>query len=360
MKRLILFLLALAMLVSVTTVFAGCEASKPKTQLSNSENGDNVEDDNEPTDKPVTNGDLIAIWVIESIVGFKDDTEIYNRSYQYDQRGNMLEELYKVKGEEFDRSVYQYDKYNNPIDQRFFRGGTEFSHATLEYTYDDTGKILEITANVDDVPNASSRQVYTYDDAGRLIEIKNFQGETESQRYTCSYDPSGNKLEENNYQGDKITGYKKYDAGKLIEELDCHDDNFENRYVYAYDNAGGMTETCYQNGSISSYCSYDKEGNVLERILYPDEVKLHELFSYEYSYDDNGNMTQYIKYENDIEIERYTYTYDGNGRMVVEFYCTFGATNYGKAIYRSYQVTKEQKDRLDELEVTSIIGIKAH
>ena len=120
----------------------------------------------------------------------------------------------------------------------------------------------------------------------------------------------------------------------VITELEEYDTegNFDERFKYSYDEKGNLIEeineyTLYDSDDISVSIDryvYDDYGNLLKNVNGDGDV----LYSYEYSYDDAGNVL--------TETEtRYKYIRDNDGNVPTETRTTPSRTEYTEYSYDS-------------------------
>lgn len=176
-----------------------------------------------------------------------------------------------------------------------------------DYTYNSKGQLTErIDVDLEDNRTAS-RTVHSYNEQGQLIK-------------TVYEDRAG------------IYGYDEYtyDAnGFLTEECGYNRDGVLNeRYVYVTDSEGKpMRATAFRlmtGDTLSEWGGYtyhyDSAGRLTGKVWELSPNYPMSLFSYYYTYDENGNVTKWEEVsrrtdEDHIE-STYTYSYDEDGYFV--------------------------------------------
>ena len=200
-----------------------------------------------------------------------------------------------------------------------------------EYKYDSQGNVISKKMH-DENSVLYCEDIYAYDANGRLIkEIIRSEGAIGS-----------------------WTEYS-YENNRIVKESHCSDNGVVYaEYLFEYDAKGNMVREIYvdSDGSsrISSEYEYDSKGNVIkEKGFFGD--------SYEYEYDSKGNrtksieflggelnkikvweyndkgeITKYIWYNDDNTIEQYIEykkEYDSHGNLVKELYCSYDGETDG-------------------------------
>ena len=243
-----------------------------------------------------------------------EDTKIY---YSYDDSGKLLKEMwhsyiYDWDGEYYaeviakviTETIYTYDAEGKILSEDTYEAGKKTR--TICYTYDDSGKLLEVRDSSD-----YYWQIRTYDSYGNFVAVTNGY-----------HDPS-RKAETTHYQN-------TYENGKLLES------------------------TGYENGVLRSYEKYDHAGNLILNIYYlPLTEEDVEPCRNEYEYDENGRLIRHFSSEIGIDGQRYDYTfiytYDENGWLTSKktYYFDELSAEYIPS-YETVTVTKEQAESIEK------------
>lgn len=249
-----------------------------------------------------------------------DGTTVVNTiNYQYDKIGNLLEV--------FDQSsylTYTYDSLNRvtTVDNA---GTPDAPNALLIYTYDAASNVRTVTDAIDGVAGATTE--YEYDALNRVKTIKQSGNDVADKLVDYVYNEIG--------QYDQVLRYSDLTRTNLVVETDYeydeinrladlrHTDNADEVlafFTYGYDAASriteitdvnGLTDFSYDNRSqlieadrsetdprVDEFYQYDANGNRVASHLHGDGYETgpaNRLFSdgtYDYKYDDEGNMTR--------------------------------------------------------------------
>lgn len=179
-----------------------------------------------------------------------------------------------------------------------------------QFSYEVVEKFGEITKGINIGWSEDDNSLSLYDDKGNLIEENLYNYDRILLlKYKNQYDDKGNLIEGNWYNPDGTLGFKsKYqynDKGNKIEENWYDSDGkLIGKVKVQYDEKGNVIEeTRYNsNGKLSSKSKYlyDDEGNKIEENWYNADGILGSKYKYQYKYDQQGNWTEQIEYENDI------------------------------------------------------------
>ena len=209
---------------------------------------------------------------------------------------------------------YEYDLAGNQI--RVLLGHEQGSY--YEYNYDDSGNLSEEVIYEDGV--ITSHVKYEYDEDGRKIKSFVCFGEDSKMVSVYQYNYFGNMTMEATYSyyGEIIskTCYLyEYGRDNLIRRNFFKEDILEGVEEYVYDDSGNLSkEVSYDaEGNIIWLCEYDISGNLIKEENYDEEG--NALWFYGYDYDENDNMIEettlsYIK----------KYEYDEQNNKTKEIY----------------------------------------
>ncbi len=205
---------------------------------------------------------------------------------------------------------YLFDNNGNKIEESLYFDDGSLRYKVI-YKYDNNGNKIEENLYFDD-GNLDTKLINLYDNKGNMIEANVYTpyGSLED-KYTFKYDEMRNRIEEKQYCSDdrlRIKRTYKYDnKGNMIEEKWQDFDSFKTKkYVYKYDNKGNIIEKYRyaSDGSLdrkSSY-KYDNNGNMIKMkdSYHNDNAMLENKYTFEYYYDEQGNWTRRIQFENSI------------------------------------------------------------
>ena len=191
------------------------------------------------------------------------------RSYEYNENGNLLEQLYlnwnEGVWENSSQYSFSYDINGNLIEElRQFWNGSNWENGSLDsYSYDENGNQIE-----------------------ELQQDWNGSNWDNNSLFSFSYDESGNQTEElqqywngSNWDNGSLDSYSYDENGNQTEELqqDWNGSNWENSGLYSYlnNNNGNQIEQLYQNWNGNDWEDsglytnlYDNNGNQIEQLYY--------------------------------------------------------------------------------------------
>ena len=219
-----------------------------------------------------------------SIVSQGEERLDVKTSYEYDEKGNVIE-----KFGHWHRVIFKYDKNDNVIEEVNYKWD-DFKKSWYEsdcsikykltYLYDENGNVIEKISYGSDGSKAS----FKFDESGNLIEYEHYRKYENDismisieYKLTYKYDEDGNVIE--NF-GDQRT-YSKRGKVISIEENQCE-------RTYKYDEKGNMIEKVVYgrgwNGTKKSF-KYDENGNVIEVVVgYNGKYSNKPRFRLEYIY----------------------------------------------------------------------------
>lgn len=265
---------------------------------------------------------------IENTTAYND---VINKETSTDEFGNI-----------FSTSMDYLNRVTSQIDAN----GLE-----TEFAYNHKSELEEMYAIVESVTNKNS---FAYDAQGNTKTIQSSNGTL----YDLTYDTFGRLLSVKcngsyleKYQYDSlVNGYRK---GQLVKKMIGSNGDY---YEFKYDDLGQVSEVKLNGASIVTY-SYDENGNVYE--LYDVKSKISSYFTYDlqgnllkkktsdnndifYTYDNLGNV-QKVTYNinNSIRSIDYEYDYEFN-EYTKEGYFNRLSNMYGDELVISGHGTKGQ------------------
>ena len=223
----------------------------------------------------------LAVLANDTITGY------HQRAYYYDYKGRLIQTVERDTEDGILRTSQRYDFVGNLIVQResYTRAG-KTDDIDRTFTYDDRSRLLRETTQV----NGGELAVvdYEYDELGRLsgrmlgtveeqsdYDIRSWLTKKSSELFDMSLGHS--------YTGN-ITSWQWQHKG------DPSGDGPQNRYEFTYDGLSRLANT-------DQYVNNEKTRQNVERCL---------------SYDRNGNLQTFIRYENGACVSNSTYNYSGN------------------------------------------------
>ena len=227
----------------------------------------------------------LAVLANDTISGY------HQRACYYDYKGRVIQTVERDTEDGILCTSQRYDFVGNLIAQResYTRAG-KTDDIDRTFTYDDRGRLLNETTQV----NGGEEAVvyYEYDELGRLAarrlgegtsaiaeqseyDIRSWLTKKSSELFSMSLGHS--------YTGN-ITSWQWQHKG------DPSGDGPQNRYEFTYDDLSRLTNT-------DQYVNNEKTRQNVERCL---------------SYDRNGNLQTFIRYENGACVSNSSYNYSGN------------------------------------------------
>ena len=169
----------------------------------------------------------------------KSSTGTHSVGYEYDNINNLTALVETINGVER-KTSYTYDGDNRPT-------SITAGNSSLNYSYDDFGRVSSLTTNHDGTPFATKTYTYKVNANGKptnqvsSVTISDAEGHP-YYAYTYTYDQNGN-----------ITGIS------------------DGTYTtsYAYDSANQLIREDNQEAGTTTVWTYDNAGNILTRTVYP-------------------------------------------------------------------------------------------
>ena len=215
-------------------------------------------------------------------------------TYAYDGVGNVLSVTDSIDGDSGATTAYDYDRLNRTTSIQ--QSGPSVSDKVVDFTYNELGQFDEI-ARYSDLTrtNLVAASDYEYDELNRLIDLDHTNSaDGVLAFYNFEYDPSSRITKITDIDG--VTDYSYDDRSQLTgaerDAGDARGDEF-----YAYDENGNRTDShLHDDGYVTG------DGN-----------RLSSDGTYEYEYDDEGNMTK----RTEIETEDYReFDWDHRNRLI--------------------------------------------
>ncbi len=217
---------------------------------------------------------------------------------------------------EYLHSVEEYDDRNNLLSSLYYEEDGSISEKILNTYYDNSElKQTQIFQGNDSLLQTIRYFSSTENDCLIKTEITVYQDSSEDKfmqhykenKITTSERYSNGSLcetEEYSYGGDKLLKYVKYDTDK----------NEMESTVYTYEDEKVLVEF-FSNGEIERTVTFVYgNGRMIERFIDNGFFVAREVISY----DDKGNETEIIKYEDSSVIGKVTYEYDGSKNLIRE------------------------------------------
>lgn len=189
--------------------------------------------------------------------------EIQKLLNEYDAQGRQIKSTSSYYGEIYEVVVTEYGKGEDYTEFTYY-DNTLLSQRQVTYeTFDDGGKVETVQEISDGVLMSSSQTVYDKD--GNVLEVINEQNLVNECNKTVYIYENGLLMKENYYEG------KDLDSLGVAFEI----------ATYEYDIDGKMLKSSQDMGNYRTDYTYDENGNLSEEIRYlGDEISWK--YSYEY------------------------------------------------------------------------------
>lgn len=186
----------------------------------------------------------------------------YKQSFSYDDQGRMIGYTFEVDGNSMDsvEMEIQCDEYGRTAQIRSIQDGKE---VTITYTYDEMGNNLsQITAQDG---NTLQSQRYTYDADGNLLS-QELEVSGICQRVEYVYE-QGRLVKEISYSDGELSQYELYyydDQGRVIKsETRLSNDAVYFTWDYTYSDDGLTTYSTCEKYKLSTVTVRDEHGNIV-------------------------------------------------------------------------------------------------
>ena len=140
-------------------------------------------------------------------------------------------------------AILHYDEHNFPLQITFTNGDENYIY---DYDYDDKGNLLkEIYTDYD---GSKSITDYTYDTNGNCIKEVYTYSDGDKYIYDYTYDTNGNLIKEVYTRDDgakEVSDYTYDTNGNLIKEIYTDYDGDKSIYDYTYDDHGNLIKEAY-------------------------------------------------------------------------------------------------------------------
>jgi len=195
-----------------------------------------------------------------------DDYMTGHETHTYDENGNLLSRIsYNAAGYIIGSETHAYDENGN---ETMFKSESPGATYWIEYEYNENGqKIFE--TNYASNGEVEEQVEYVYDQNMEPMEI-------------IQYDGDGNILQRSIHETDAKGNVTSISLCKPNGEIEEREDR-------TYDKSGNVLTVKYFANSrhgwdmgYSIECAYDKDGNMIKKIIYNEEGDIYEWTEYEY------------------------------------------------------------------------------
>ena len=245
-------------------------------------------------------------WVVYDKVGNRITDLTYNKDgtiymgYQseLDENGNLV----KTINQSSDGSywIYEYDSRGNESKSSLYdKDGIINKYILYSYEYDQKGNIIVELLNYSD--GGSLRHEYEYDSNGNRTKDTSYDNDGQLKSwYDYAYDSYGNRIRSSEY---------RVQNGQVEPGL---------TYTYEYNsNAVRIKDAAYRSdGTLNYENEYSDNGTILRMRYYDDAGNISS--SYEYEYNEKGQIERVLSCSNGeiIYSATYEYGYDMSGNII--------------------------------------------
>ncbi|MDC0339067.1 hypothetical protein OAN33_05975 [Flavobacteriales bacterium] len=222
----------------------------------------------------------------EFIEYYEDGSLSSKYTYKYDDNGNQIEEnYYNSDGVLSSKDTYKYDVNGNHNEGESYNSDGGLISKYL-YKHDEDGNIIE-EIDFDSNGILEYKTIFKYDDKGNPIEENNYKSDGSLvSKNTYKYDDKGNQIEENVFNSDGSLYYKstsKYHSNgdKIEMDTESYRDEITERYTFTYE------------------YTYDSEGNWIKQIglvdgkpeiLIERDIEYYDVSSANNTSENNGEL----------------------------------------------------------------------
>ena len=228
----------------------------------------------------------------------------YDVYYDYDQKGNVLEEAFQAWDNYQNYMVayyYQYNSYDQNSRQTYSYAGDNSTANSIYYSYDASGNLTSI-----DYPSVSLSMTYNY--AGLMETEKLTKGSAQVMSASYLYQLDGSTVQKDTVDpdGDKTADQYSYDAwGRLTKEETLKSGASYAVSTYSYDSWNNLTQILRKSNYMKNAYGWNLTAQAGQ-------------YSYDstaaYSYDAANRMqTQFIKDNVTVTVWNMAFTYDAAG-----------------------------------------------
>lgn len=239
-----------------------------------------------------TNGNKIE----EISYSLVDGTVRTRKTYRYDSKGNIIEEM-STKGDNNFKTVHRYNTGGKRIETVEYKADGSVDKK-ITFVYDEHNLLLETVGYLED-GRIYQRDSYYYDTEGNVVEFRN-----NLNKFLYHYDSRGNI--------EVIEKFIRY-----FQVVDSVHYTLSDRYLFAHDHSDNLIEMVHHktDSTVKSRFLYtvNPKGQISEEKEFNTDGRL--TFSRKLSYDKNGNVVEEFGTDAGRKF-RHTYKYDSRGNKI--------------------------------------------
>ncbi len=257
----------------------------------------------------------------------------YETKYEYGENGNLLTvATFDLEGNMQLRTEFLYDEIGNLVYKQHLNAESEISGEET-FEYDEKNNLLVETIHEYDIDYLTVYE-YAYDEKGNVLTYKKFVNNEFVEWTDYEYDTNGYVIveisrDEDGNQTARAT-YEYLPGTDFATKIHVYNEKDEQVSFdeYEYDENGNMTKAYFEIqkedgtgiSSITYLYFYNEYGNLIRMETTSDIEEYNETSSYEYEYDEAGNVTSCRNYSDDIYLGRIDCGYDVLGNVVYQIH----------------------------------------
>ena len=228
-------------------------------------------------------GDYEGAYELFKALGDYEDSETYLKRFHY-VPVNVSDKTYS----------YRITLGDNNLPQKLVIK-TSPSHVTYEYSYDERGNLIK-EIYTDRLKNVSTSE-YAYDTKGDMTSAiyTDSKGNSVYNHFICEYNENGKLTKKTHTEDGKGTTSYEYnydEKGNLVKTVVTYPDKNQSVYDYKYDDNGNVIRESHNYDYKNKYVvenTYDEKGDLIKYVYTTPSGYTHTK-NYTYTYNTNGNL----------------------------------------------------------------------
>lgn len=263
----------------------------------------------------------------------------YDHTFAYNEKGLLTQ--YDRAG---NTTVYVYDEQDRLLEER--STNAYYTHFT-SYTYDGHGNVIKMSRGHSD--KVEYYEEYTYDEKGNRLTETHFSKDPNAAdlpfelpfrqelAYAYAYDEEGRVIrKERTCEDDKqVIEYRYDNTGLLLEERFAQNEGAAVVTTYVYDEAGRILRSVSPKKEVNY--TYDGHGNLTRKESRTASVGGYDLSidTYEYTYDESGNVIKQVVDLSGFKSRVYEFVYDEDGMLLEQIQTSQPLNSNNTSVSRS-------------------------
>ncbi len=280
-------------------------------------------------EKEFVNGDLT--YEYEYSCRADDPTYIYRSKHVYydkdgykyvtfyNEQGHVKKEIYYDNDGEIDYECdheYTFDDKGNMLSKKQYTDGT--LSREYEYSYKASNPSETYESKRTDYHDDSTKRIEIYNENRETVSATEYDAQgnvTYSSTFEYEYDDNGELLKRYEYENGRLTDINEY-----AYYPDDPDETYFNKHIIYYEDSshrivvyntrgGIISDTYYFADSTKHETLYDGNGNTLSDTYYDADGNISDKYTYEYTFDDKGNVMLEKEYKDGKLYSQTEYSY---------------------------------------------------